>query len=184
MKKILAFTMFVVLAFTIAACGSEDTTNGSKNESENTIDATEVKSQLLNFQQDVVDVLKENHKPFAELKALQAKMNDPEVTEDEKPSTEDIEAKKEEAKVAGEKAVEAIRAIEVPSKLSQYEEDIQSALEDAAKSYEQRIEDLKIESPAETQSKADELFARFEEKLGKVFEDADLFAPDISKELE
>jgi hypothetical protein len=111
-------------------------------------------------------------------------MDNPEIPEEEKPSQEELEAKFEEAKSAGKKAAEAIRGIELPEELAQYEEDLNAALEDLAKSYEKRSEELTIEKTEETSSEADELFASFEEKFGKVFEDVDLLAPNIKKELE
>lgn len=184
MKKFLAFTMLFVLVFALAACGSDESKDGSKQKKEEKIDQTEVKSQLLDFQEEIVDVLKVNHKPFAEFEELKAKMNDSEVAEEEKPSKEEAETKMEEAKAAGDKAAEAIRSIEVPSELSQYEEDFKSAFDDLAKSYEQRSEALTLEENEEAQSEADELFTSFEEKLGNIFEDADLLAPNIKKEIE
>ncbi|MGM7703833.1 hypothetical protein ACSVDE_19180 [Pseudalkalibacillus sp. Hm43] len=184
MKKILAFILMFVFVFTMAACGSDDSTSGSDKEKEPAMDKTEVKSQLLVFQEEIVDVLKEHHKPFAEFEAMKAKKYDAETAEEDKPAQEELEAKLEEAKSAGPEAAEAIRAMEVPSELSQYEEDFQSALEDLAKSYEQRSEELTIDNNEDAENKADELFASFEETVGKVFEDADLLAPNIKKEIE
>jgi hypothetical protein len=184
MKKFLAFTMLFVLVFALAACGSEESKDGSKQEKEEKIDQTEVKSQLLDFQEEIVGVLKVKHKPFAEFEALKAKMNDSEVAEEEKPSKEEVETKMEEAKATGDEAAEAIRSIEVPSELSQYEEDFQSAFDDLSKSYEQRSESLTLEENEEAQIEADELFTSFEEKVGKIFEDADLLAPNIKKEIQ
>ncbi|WLD93423.1 hypothetical protein [Alkalihalobacillus sp. AL-G] len=185
MKKILAFTMLFLLVFT-AACGSnEDNTTGSKQEGEPTEENTaETKTALMEFQVKVVDVLQQQNKPFAAFESSKLKANDPEAAAEEKPSKEELQSLMETAKAAGPKAAEAIRAIEVPAELEQYKKDIEAALEDAAKSYEKRAESLAIEAAENAQKEADELFASFEKKMGKVFEDLGLLAPSFSKELQ
>ncbi|MCF6411966.1 hypothetical protein [Pseudalkalibacillus salsuginis] len=183
MKKLLAFSMLFLLVFA-AACGNDDSATGTKDESEKKVDKTELKSTLLDFQLEVTDVLKENHKPFAEFEAIKAQMNDSEVAEEEKPSKEEAQSALDAAKEAGPKAAEALRGMEIPSELSQYEEDLQSALEDAAKSYEKRAETVSLEAAEDAQAEADELFASFEEKFSKPFENLDLLSPKFKTELE
>ncbi|MCF6139628.1 hypothetical protein [Pseudalkalibacillus berkeleyi] len=183
MKKILTTLMLAVLVLTLAACGSQDSATGTKEDKEEKIDPIEVKSALMDFQSEMVDVLQDSHKPFTEFEAIKAKMNDPETTAENMPTKEDAEALMEEAKSAGPKAAEDIRSMEIPVELAQYEEDLKAALEDAAASYEKRVEELTLEKK-ETESEADQLFANFEEKLGKIFEASDLLPPNIQKELE
>lgn len=187
MKKLLSFSMLFLLLLT-AACGSnEEQSNGSKQAGENNeeqADQTQLKSDLLAFQADVVNVLQEQNKPFAAFESAKLKINDPEVAAEDKPSKEELQNLMGKAKAAGPKAAEAIRAIEVPAELDQYKEDIESALEDAAKSYEKRGDSLTIEVNENAQKEADELFASFEEKMGKIFEDLGLLAPSFSKELQ
>ena len=183
MRKILTTLILSVLVLTLAACGSQDTATGTNEDKEKKIDPIEVKSALMDFQSELVDVLQDSHKPFAEFEAVKAKMNDPETAAENLPTKEDAEALLEEAKAAGPKAAENIRAVEMPAKLAQHEEDLKAALEDVATSYEKRAEELTLEKN-ETESEADQLFANFEEKLGKVFEAAGLLQPNIKKELE
>lgn len=183
MKKILTTLMLSVLVLTLAACGSQDSATGTKEDKEEKIDPIEVKSALMDFQAEMVDVLQDSHKPFAEFEAIKTKMNDPETAAEDMPTKEDAEAQLEEAKSSGPKAAEDIRAMEIPAELAQYEEDLKSALEDAATSYEKRAEELTLDKE-EMESEADQLFASFEEKLGKIFEEADLLPPNIQKELE
>ncbi|WP_408008841.1 hypothetical protein ACJROX_00160 [Pseudalkalibacillus sp. A8] len=183
MKKLLAFSMLFLLMFA-AACGNDDSATGTNDEGEEKVDQTEVKSSLLDFQLEIIKVLKENHKPFAEFEAVKAQMNDSEVAEEEKPSEEEAQAAMDAAKEAGPKAAEALQGMEIPSELSQYEEDLQSALDDAAKSYEKRAENVSLEEQEGAQAEANELFVSFEKKFGKPFEDLDLLAPNFKPELE
>ncbi|WP_221569306.1 hypothetical protein [Alkalihalobacillus sp. TS-13] len=183
MKKLLAFSMLFLLMFA-SACGNDGSANGTKNEGGEKIDKNELKSHLLDFQLEVINVLKENHKPFAEFEAVKAQMNDKEVAEEEKPSEEEAQAALETAQEAGPKAAEAIRGMEIPEELSQFEEDLQSGLENAAQSYEKRAENASLEATENEQAEAEELFSSFEEKFGKPFEELDLLAPSFKPELE
>ncbi|WP_261134769.1 hypothetical protein [Bacillus sp. Marseille-Q3570] len=183
MKKLLAFSMLFLIMFA-SACGNDDSANGTKNEGGEKIDKNELKSHLLDFQLEVINVLKENHKPFAEFESVKAQMNDPEVAEEEKLSEEEAQAALKTAQEAGPKAAEAIRGMEIPEELSQYKEDLQTALEDAAQSYEKRAENASLEVTENGQAEAEELFASFEKKFGKPFEELDLLAPVFKSELE
>ncbi|MGM7703832.1 hypothetical protein ACSVDE_19175 [Pseudalkalibacillus sp. Hm43] len=190
MKKIMMFAMLFLLVFA-AACsqdseGTEENNNEENNTEENASDSEEsseedVKAALLDFQDEVVTVLQDNNASFAEFQAAKDKFNDEEA--EEKPTKEELEELKSKAAEAGPKAAEALRGISVPSELSDYEEDIKTALEDAAMSYEKRAENLTIENVEDGQKEADEMFASFEEKMGKVFEDLGLTPPSFSAEL-
>ncbi|WP_257351983.1 hypothetical protein [Pseudalkalibacillus decolorationis] len=190
MKKLLMFAMLLMLVFA-AACSQESEDSASEDKNTETKDSEEskgseeadLKTELLNFQAEVVDVLQENNKPFGEFVDAKATYNDPEAEAADKPSKEELTSLMEAAKAAGPKAAEAIRAIEVPAELDKYKEDIEAALEDAAKSYEVRAENVTIEADEEAQKEADELFAGFEEKFGAVFEELGLTAPSFSAEL-
>ncbi len=193
MKKLMMFAMLFLLVFA-AACsqdseGTEDNNNEENNTEENASEGSdseesseeEVKVALLDFQDEVVTVLQENNAPFAEFQAAKDKFND--EAAEEKPTEEELEELKAKASEAGPKVAEALRGISIPSELSEYEEEIKTALEDAAMSYEKRAENLTIENVEDGQKEADELFASFEEKMGKVFEGLGLTTPSFSAEL-
>ncbi|MCF6139627.1 hypothetical protein [Pseudalkalibacillus berkeleyi] len=189
MKKLLMIAAVFLLAIT-AACsqdseGTEDKkseeTNTEETGTENETSEEELKVALLNFQSEVVDVLQAHQGPFNEFQASKETYLDEEA--EEKPTTEELEALKKAAEEEGPKAAEAIRSISIPSELSKYEEEMKTALEDAAASYEKRAESLTIEASEDAQAEADELFASFEEKMGKAFEDLGLTAPSFSAEL-
>ncbi|WLD93424.1 hypothetical protein [Alkalihalobacillus sp. AL-G] len=192
MKKLLMFAMLFMLVFA-AACSqdSEDTGNNKEEGTEETnseeenaaADEADLKSDLLTFQAEVVDVLQANHAAFGEFAAAKTTFHDAEVAAEEKPTEEELNTLMEAAKAAGPTAAEAIRAIEVPASLEQYKEDIEAALEDAAKSYEVRAENVTIEAKEDAQAEADALFTSFEEKFGVIFEDLGLTAPSFSAEL-
>jgi hypothetical protein len=190
MKKLLMFAMLLMLMFA-AACSQDSDDTGSKDEgTEDTstdenakADETDMKTELLNFQADVVDVLQENNAAFSELVAAKTSFYDPETAAEDKPTEEDLNALAEAAKAAGPKAAEAIRAIEIPASLDEYKSDIEAALEDAAKSYEVRAEHVTIENKEDAQKEADELFTSFETKFGAIFEDQGMVAPSFSAEL-
>ncbi|WP_257351982.1 hypothetical protein [Pseudalkalibacillus decolorationis] len=187
MKKLLAFSMLFLLLFTTACGSNENNASGSKKDEEakeEKVDQTEIKSALLDFQSEVVDVLQTQHKPFAAFESSKMMANDPEAAAEEKPAKEELQSLMKKAKAAGPKAAEAILAIEVPAELDQYKKEIQAALEDAAKSYEVRAEDLTLEPDEKAQKEADKLFVSFEKKMGKVFEDVDLLPPSFSKAIQ
>lgn len=192
MKKIMMFAMLFLLV--IAAACSQDSEGTEENKTEenteeNASEGTEgeeaseeeLKTALLDFQEEVVTVLQAHNGPFAEFQASKDTFYDEEA--EEKPTKEELETLKNTAAEEGPKAAEELRAIEVPSELSKYEEELKTALEDAAKSYELRAENLTIENAENAQSEADEMFASFEEKMGKLFEDLGLTAPSFSAEL-
>jgi hypothetical protein len=192
MKKIMMFAMLFLLV--IAAACSQDSegteeNNTEENTEENASEGTEgeeaseeeLKTAILDYQEEVVTVLQAHNGPFAEFQASKDTFHDEEA--EEKPTKEELETLKNTAAEEGPKAAEELRAIEVPSELSKYEEDIKSALEDAAKSYELRAANLTIENAEDAQKEADEMFASFEEKMGKLFEDLGLTAPSFSAEL-
>jgi hypothetical protein len=189
MKKLLMFAMLMLLAIAATACSedSEGTDEGNNTEENATEEDSEganeeeAKAALLELQAEVVSVLREHDAPFGEFKTAKDTYYD--ETAEEKPTLEELEALMAKAEAQGPKAAEALRAIEVPSELSDYKEDITSALEDAAKSYEKRTENLTVENVEDAQKEAEELFASFEEKMGKVFKDLGLAAPSFTAEL-
>ena len=189
MKKLMMFAMLFLLVIA-AACSQDsegtdekksDDNNTEENMKDNESSDADVKTAVLNFQEEVVTVLQDHNGPFAEFQSSKDTYLDPEA--EEKPSADEMETLKTAAQEEGSKAAEAIRGIEVPSDLSKYEDDIKSALDDAAKSYEKRAENLTVEDVEDAQKEADELFTSFEEKMGKVFEDLGLTAPSFSAEL-
>lgn len=191
MKKLFMLVVVFLLAITTACSQDSEGTDDKKSEETNTEDTTsgtenetseqDLKVALLNFQSEVVDVLQAHQGPFNEFQASKETYLDEEA--EEKPTTEELEALKKAAEEEGPKAAEAIRSISIPSELSKYEEEMKTALEDAAASYEKRAESLTIEASEDAQAEADELFASFEEKMGKAFEDLGLTAPSFSAEL-
>ncbi|WLR58159.1 hypothetical protein [Guptibacillus hwajinpoensis] len=179
MKKVflvLSLSMLLV----VAACGSN---TNSANESSGDREQMDTKSVLLDFQSEIVSVLKENNEDIAAYESAKFAVSDSETPEEEKPSTEELKELKGNAVEASKATVEGIESLKVPSELNDSKKEIESALDELMEAYEIRAEQAAIDDSS-VQEKALEHFTMFEDQMGKVFEDADLIKPSFAKELE
>ncbi|MGB7999732.1 MAG: hypothetical protein WCF60_06475 [Anaerobacillus sp.] len=179
MKKLLSILSLSMLLL-VAACGSN---TNSGDEASGDAEQDDTKSVLLDFQSEIVSVLKENNEDIASYESAKQAVNDSETPEEEKPSTEELEELKGNAVKASEATVKDIKSLKVPSELNDSKEEIDGALEELTNAYEIRAEQAAIDDPS-VQEKALEHFTKFEDQMGKVFEDAGLIKPSFAKELE
>ncbi|MYL63904.1 hypothetical protein GLW07_11110 [Bacillus hwajinpoensis] len=181
MKRFLPLAMLLVFVF-VAACSNNEANESSSNATNNsgskeeTSDAseTDVKSDLLDFQMNLIQTVNKNDSPIYAFEAAKVA--------EEKPSDEELATMKADAEAAAKTVAEDVRAVEVPAELDTYKSDIEAALEDLAKSYETRAANLSDE-PEATYEESDAQFTSFEEKMATVYEDAGLTAPSFSADL-
>ncbi len=186
MKKLLALVLLCMSLF-IAACSDEPSNSEEKDSGKNSegteetandtgeTDEMAVKGALLDFQMQIIKTVNENDSAFYSFENAKGK-------EEDKPSADEIAKMKTDAQTASTKVAEDVRAIEIPAELDSYKEDIQSAMDDLAKSYENKAANLSDEAEAEYKE-SDDLFASFEEKMAKVYEDAGLTTPSFSADI-
>ncbi|MCA0990342.1 hypothetical protein [Pseudalkalibacillus hwajinpoensis] len=179
MKRFLPLVMLLVFVFVAACSNNEANEGGATNNSgstEETSDAseTDVKSDLLDFQMNLIQTVNKSDSPIYAFEAAKVA--------EEKPSDEELATMKADAEAAAKTVAEDVRAVEVPTELDTYKSDIEAALEDLAKSYETRAANLSDE-PEATYEESDAQFASFEEKMATVYEDAGLTAPSFSADL-
>ncbi|MGV2620233.1 UNVERIFIED_CONTAM: hypothetical protein N8J90_03565 [Halobacillus marinus] len=179
MKKWL-LALGLTSAIVVAGCSSDD-----ESAEENT-DQTEQTDEKSGDEQDakkaVIDAqmnMKDTFHPYQEkITAYQT------AASAEEPDAEAVKAAGKEAKTAADEAAEAATGFEVEADVSdevktQIEEavpSLQAYYEEVSKALDESIEEADFTA-------ADEKAAEFNEKIGKVFEDAGLAAPDMMKEL-
>ncbi|WP_226658203.1 hypothetical protein [Pseudalkalibacillus hwajinpoensis] len=177
MKRFLPLFMLLVFVF-VAACSNNEandtSTNANNSGSTEEASETDVKSDLLDFQMNLIQTINESDSPIYAFEAAKVA--------EEKPSDEELATMKSDAEAAAKKVAEDVRAVEIPAELDTYKSDIEAALEDLAKSYETRAANLSDE-PEATYEESDAQFASFEEKMATVYEDAGLTAPSFSADL-
>lgn len=180
MKRFLPLVMLLVFVF-VAACSNNEAndTSTNANNSGSTEEAseaseTDVKSDLLDFQMNLIQTINKSDSPIYAFEAAKVA--------EEKPSDEELATMKSDAEAAAKKVAEDVRGVEVPAELDTYKSDIEAALEDLAKSYETRAANLS-DDPEATYEESDAQFASFEEKMATVYEDAGLTAPSFSADL-
>ena len=164
----------------VAACGSN---TNSESETSGEAEQADTKSVLLDFQAEVVSVLKENNDEIVAYESAKAAFLDSETPEADKPSTEELEDLKGPAVEASKATVDGIEGLTVPAELDDSKEEIESSFDELTKAYNIRADQADIEDPS-VQEKAAEHFTKFEDKMGKVFEDTGLIKPSFAKELE
>ncbi|WP_273853828.1 hypothetical protein [Guptibacillus spartinae] len=179
MKKLLSVLSLSMLLI-VAACGSN---TNSESETSGEAEQADTKSVLLDFQAEVVSVLKENNDEIVAYESAKAAFLDNETPEADKPSTEELEDLKGPAVEASKATVDGIEGLTVPAELDDSKEEIDSSFDELTKAYNIRAEQADIEDPS-VQEKAAEHFTKFEDKMGKVFEDTGLIKPSFAKELE
>jgi hypothetical protein len=202
MKKLLSLTMLLMLLFA-AACtqadenatddeGTNDTEeqdsgaeeNGEGNNEEDTEnDEQAQKKALMSYELEIVDILHQNSSALKGLASLQATAADETVAEVDKPSTEELEGARDEARAAAQTIADGVRGLEVPSDL---DEETQSAVKDAVEKLAQAMdwnaENLAVEAP-EGETEADKLLVEFDEAMSAVHEQIGLAPASLSSEL-
>jgi hypothetical protein len=118
------------------------------------------------------------HKAIAAYDSAVEKVNDPETPADQKPTPEEIEKLKADAIKASQELAQDVKNVEIPAELDKHKEAIEAAIEDLAKSYETRSKTLGGDV-----TEADKLFNEFQTKMGKIFEEEGLLAPDFLKSI-
>ncbi|WP_273836462.1 hypothetical protein [Guptibacillus sedimenti] len=179
MKKLLSVLSLSMLLI-VAACGSN---TNSESETSGETEQADTKSVLLDFQSEVVSVLKKHNDAIVAYESAKAAFHDSETPEADKPSTEELEELKGSATEASKATVEGIKGLSVPAELDDSKEEIESAFDDLTQAYTIRAEQADIADPS-VQEKALEQFTKFEDKMGKVFEDTGLIKPSFAKELQ
>jgi len=136
----------------------------------------DLKIELINFQMEVIDVLRIKHKAIAAYDDAVAATNNPEVPQEEKPTPEELEQLKAEAIKASEELAQDVKKVQVPTELDKHKKAIKEALNDLSASYESRSKNIGGDV-----TEADNLFNEFQTKMGKIFEEEGLLAPDFLK---
>ncbi|KHE66693.1 hypothetical protein [Halobacillus sp. BBL2006] len=185
MKKWL-LALGLTSALMVAGCSSdsaeEDTNGDSDNQTEETNtndeqsnDEQATKKELLNAQMNLKDAFKDYQAKIAAYEA---------AVSEEEPDPEAIKTSGEEALTAAQEASEEASNYTVEADLSedmksQYQEAIsslQAYYEEVASALEGNVEEADL-------STADEKFTEFNDKLGEMYKEAGLLAPNMKDEL-
>lgn len=185
MKKVWLLALALALAIFAAGCSDnadDDAAENNDANTEQTDDAAksdnkeaDVKTALIDFQLNLVDVLKKNNGAIVEYST--AKGNE-EATEEE------VEAARQAAEEASKTVAEEVRAFEVPENVGDYQDQLAGAIDSLAQSYEKRAEGFAKDGSEAAIEEADTLFADFESQLETIYKDAGLIPPSIKAELE
>ncbi|ULT58035.1 hypothetical protein L1999_05745 [Neobacillus drentensis] len=176
MKKFLLSLSALTMAIGLAACSANDESKTDKKETTNETAASkvDVKKELVKFYMEIGN--KVNAKD-PDLNSYMAKATKEDATPEELPTVEE----KTKASASAAAVAEELNNIKVPAGLKDQKAGLEAALKDYAASYQAKADELKKDTPSLTAG--DDLFAQGEEKLGKVFESAKLFAPTLGKQV-
>ncbi|WP_044895082.1 DUF4168 domain-containing protein [Bacillus alveayuensis] len=178
MKKLAAFGIASALLFA-SGCNQEAEPKKEETEKTETKEETvDVKTVLLDFQMQLINTITPKQKAIAAYDNAVATVNDPETPADQKPTPEEIEKLKADAIKASQELAQDVKNVEIPAELDKHKEAIEAAIEDLAKSYETRSKTLGGDV-----TEADKLFNEFQTKMGKIFEEEGLLAPDFLKSI-
>lgn len=168
MKKLLSLLLASMLLFVLAACGSESKSGegGSTseepkaNEEETNEVSSEVKTALLEYQGNVIKVIRNAESTFAGYATPEA-----------------IEAAEVTPADAAAAVAEEIAAISIPAELADYQADLETATEQISQFYAKKAELLAAGSTDLTE--ADSLKQSYVDAINKVFEEVDVTAPSF-----
>ncbi|MYL32805.1 hypothetical protein GLW08_00025 [Pontibacillus yanchengensis] len=188
MKKIL-LTLGLSTILVTTACGQtqEETKNAEteeKTEATQQISKETIQSTLLDSQLALAKDIREHNAKIEALRVDISKLDKVETDEEKKQLEQTIKDSTEEAKKAASTAQEALNSFEIKGKLS---EDTKNSLQASLDDLNAYFEEVKstLDKPLQTDfSKADDLFTSFEDKLASIYENADLLAPNMKKELQ
>ncbi|WP_052352764.1 hypothetical protein [Neobacillus dielmonensis] len=174
MKKLLLLTASIMITLGLAACSSSNDTEKKDANETTTTPKVDVKKELVKFYNELGNKINAED---ADLNAYIAKA----TAEDAKP--EDLPTPEE--KTAASEAAAAVASelsnVTIPEGLKDQKADLEAAVKDFAAAYTEKAEELKKDAP--NLDAGTETFASGEEKLGKVFESAKLFAPSLDKQV-
>jgi PBP1b-binding outer membrane lipoprotein LpoB len=178
MKKLAAFGIASALLFA-SGCNQEAEPKKETTEKTETKEETaDVKTALLDFQMQLVNTITPKQKAIAAYDSAVATVNDPQTPADQKPKPEEIEKLKADAIKASQELAQDVKNVQIPAELDKHKEAIEAALNDLSASYESRSKNLGGDV-----TEADKLFNEFQTKMGKIFEEEGLLAPDFLKSI-
>ncbi len=185
MKKIIVAS-FLLSSIFLAACSADEENNVVSDTAPEQATEVNTKVELVKFHMEIINNFNDEYQTYiaygnavSAREGALAAQSDIEVASEDKPTSEEL-AELEEAiqlaKVAAQgiadSSAEEIRNFAIPTELEQSSESIKSALDDLAKFYEG------IEADIENSVTNEEFFQSFNDKMGKLFEQADLPAPN------
>jgi PBP1b-binding outer membrane lipoprotein LpoB len=178
MKKLAAFGIVSALLFA-SGCNQEAEPKKETTENTETKEQTaDVKTALLDFQMQLVNAIVPKQKAITAYDSAVATVNDPATPAEEKPKPEEVEKLKADAVKASQELAQDVKNVEIPAELEKHKDAIQAALDDLSKSYESRSKSIGGDV-----TEADNLFNEFQTKMGKIFEEEGLLAPDFLKSI-
>jgi len=175
MKKVLLMIAALAMVSGLAACGSNNSTDSGKKDAK-TASAPKVdtKKELVTFYMDLAKKI--NEKDVA-LNSYVKKASNPDATPADLPTAED----KASAGQAAADVASALNNYQIPGALKDQKAELESILKDYASSYQTKADELKKDKP--DFKAADATFLQGDQKLGKVFEEAKLLPPSMTKEV-
>ncbi|MYL32764.1 hypothetical protein GLW05_04045 [Pontibacillus yanchengensis] len=208
MKKLL-LTLGISSILVVAGCGGEEngdstdteenqesqqqeeTTQENESSNENTensdnaeSDQQSAQSVLMDTQLKMADTVRSHNAKIVGVQSDIAKLEGGEDVENPEELKSSIKEKAKEAQTAAEEAISSLDSFEVPSDLSQEQQDtMKSAIEDL-KAYFTEAKSA-LDNPLEADfSKAEEKFNAFSKKMKGLYEEVDLVTPDFYKEFQ
>lgn len=191
MKKLL-LTLGLATVFVTAGCAQDsnnqdnadqadqkEETNGDKKADNN----KEAQSVLLDTQMELVTEIRPHNTKIAN---VQSKIEELASIEDEqelKEAKTEVMEQAKEAQAAADEAIKTIESFEVKGELS---EEMTTTLNTALEDLNTYFTEAKtaLDQPTEADfTKANESFDAFEQKMGKLYEEVGLLAPNMKKEL-
>ena len=166
MKKWLWLCCVMTLMLTmILGCSKEE----SKEEKATNEEATDVKSELLDFYLSIAN----------KINSADSDLNNYEGAEDLSLLTEED---KQKAAASANKVVEALKDLKVPEGLSKYNKEFEEALRFISDSYKEKGAQLSGSGQANL-DKANEQFNEGSEKINGIFQSEDLNEPNLAAEV-
>jgi len=203
MKRFL-FVMSLATVLTIAGCGNDDgndETGGQNDTEENQNESSKndnkdqenesqgednekaTQSALLDTQMSLVQELRPHNKKIV---AVQSDLKTLSETKEEK-EKEKLKTSIKEGATEGQKAAdEAMKAIDSFEPSSELPDEMKSKVNEALKDLKAYFKESKstLDTPLEADfSKADEQFKAFEDKIGSLYEEVGLNAPNLGDEM-
>lgn len=185
MKKLWLTALALSLAIFATGCSEDkESANPSSDENkqaESTEKASsedtkgELKTALLDFQLNIVDLLKKNYGPINDYTAA--------IGEESTATPEEVESARVEAEKASKTLAEEVRKVEIPEAVGDKKESLSSALETLGQSFDKRAEMLAGKNDAGL-AEADKLFEEFESAVSGIYKEVGLLAPSFKAELQ
>lgn len=157
----------------------EEATNGDSNEKHN----KQLQSALLSTQMELTKDLRPHNESIINLKESINNLSSIEDEQELDTAKAEVTSQAEEAKKEIDKAIEKLETFSISEEISEENsEKLNAALNDLQTYFKETKSALDTPIKADF-SKADEAFSSFEEKLGNLYEEVGLLAPNMKKEL-